>query len=47
LDITDARRTLNTARVQYLQALSEYHKAVAEIEALANRPFNGATDFSK
>ena len=47
LDITDARRTLNTARVQYLQALSEYHKAVAEIEALANRPFNGAADFSK
>ena len=47
LDITDARRTLNTARVQYLQALSEYHKAVAEIEALVNRPFNGAADFSK
>jgi cobalt-zinc-cadmium efflux system outer membrane protein len=47
LDINDARRTLNTARVQYLQALSEYHKAVAEIEALTNRPFSATSDFSK
>jgi outer membrane protein, heavy metal efflux system len=47
LDVNDARRTLNSARVQYVQALSEYHKAVAEIEALTNRPFHGTVDISK
>jgi cobalt-zinc-cadmium efflux system outer membrane protein len=47
LDINEARRTLTTSRLQYLQALSDYHKAVADIEALTNRPFNGRSDFSK
>jgi outer membrane protein, heavy metal efflux system len=47
LEINEARRTLTAARLQYLQALSDYHKAVAEIEALTNRPFDGTSDFSK
>jgi cobalt-zinc-cadmium efflux system outer membrane protein len=47
LDINEARRTLTAARLQYLQALSDYHKSVAEIEALTNRPFDGKSDFSK
>ena len=47
LDVNDARRTLNAARLQYLQALSDYHRAVADIEALTNRPFNGKTDLLK
>ena len=47
LDVNDARRTLNAARLQYLQALSDYHRAVADIEGLTNRPFNGKTDLLK
>jgi outer membrane protein, heavy metal efflux system len=47
LDINEARQTLTAARLQYLQALSDYHKAVADIEALTNRPFNGRTDLLK
>jgi cobalt-zinc-cadmium efflux system outer membrane protein len=47
LDINEARRTLNAARLQYLQALSDYHKAVADIEALTNQPFDGKRDFSR
>lgn len=47
LDINDARRTLAAARLQYLQALSDYHKSVTEIEALTNRPFNERPDVSK
>ena len=47
LDINEARRTLTAARLQHLQALSDYHKAVADIEALTNRPFDGKSDFSK
>jgi len=34
LDVLDARRTLGSARIQYLQALTEYHKALHTIEAL-------------
>ena len=47
LDINEARQTLAAARLQYLQALSDYHKAVAEIEALTNRPFDGRADLPK
>lgn len=38
LEILDARRTLFTARAQHLQALRDYHKALAEIEALTAGP---------
>src|SRR6059058_4458651 len=47
LDVNEARRTLTTARLQYLQALSDYHKAVAEIEALTVQPFDAKSGFSK
>src|SRR5919201_3003463 len=47
LDINEARQTLAAARLQYLQALGDYHKAVAEIEALTNRPFDGRADLLK
>ncbi len=38
LEILDARRTLIQARHQHLRALSDYHQAVAEIEALTAGP---------
>src|SRR5437870_8562086 len=47
LDVNEARRTLTAARLQYLQALSDYHKAVAEIEALTVQPFDARSGFSK
>jgi outer membrane protein, heavy metal efflux system len=47
LDINEARRTLTAARLQYVQALSDYHKAIADIEALTNRAFDVKSDFSK
>jgi len=47
LDVNEARRTLTAARLQYLQALSDYHKAVAEIEALTVQPFDPKSGFSK
>jgi cobalt-zinc-cadmium efflux system outer membrane protein len=47
LDVNEARRTLTAARLQYLQALSDYHKAVAEIEALTVQPFDAQSGFSK
>jgi cobalt-zinc-cadmium efflux system outer membrane protein len=47
LEVNEGRRTLTAARVQYLQALTDYHKAVAEIEALTARPFKGTSDSSK
>ena len=47
LDINEGRRTLTAARLQYLQALSDYHKSVAEIEALTVRPFDANSGFSK
>jgi len=47
LDINEARRTLTAARLQYVQALNDYHKAVADIEALTNRAFDAKSDFSK
>src|SRR6266516_2965404 len=47
LDVNEGRRTLTAARLQYLQALSDYHKAVAEIEALTVQPFDAKSGFSK
>jgi outer membrane protein, heavy metal efflux system len=47
LDINEARRTLTAARLQYLQALADYHKGVADIEALTSRPFSSNRDTSK
>lgn len=38
LEVLDARRTLITARQQHLLALTEYHKALAVIEALTAAP---------
>ena len=38
LEIIDARRTLTEARTQNLAALADYHKAIAEIEALTAAP---------
>jgi cobalt-zinc-cadmium efflux system outer membrane protein len=38
LEILDARRTLTDVRDRYLQALADYHKAVADMEALTAQP---------
>lgn len=38
LDVLDAQRTLIAANSQYLRALSEYHKAVADVERLIGAP---------
>lgn len=38
LDVLDARRTIGAARIQYLQAISDYHKALHVIEALTAEP---------
>lgn len=38
LDIFEARRTLTAARGQAIRALADYHKALAEIEALTAAP---------
>ena len=38
LDVLDARRTISAARIQYLQAISDYHKALHEVEALTADP---------
>lgn len=37
-EVLDARRTLNTARVQQLRALADFQKARAELDALTARP---------
>ena len=37
-EVLDARRTLNTARVQQLRALADFQKARAEVDALTARP---------
>ena len=47
LEVNEARRTLTTSRLQYLQALTDYHKAIADIEALTARPFENSSNFSK
>ena len=38
LDVLDAQRTLVSANAQYLRALAEFHKAVAEVERLIGAP---------
>ena len=38
LEILDARRTLTDARNQHLRALADYHKALAQVEALTAAP---------
>ena len=40
LDILDAQRTLIGAGGQYLRALTDYHKAVADVERLIGAPLN-------
>lgn len=37
-EVFDGRRTLNEARAQQIRALADYHKALAELEALTARP---------
>lgn len=38
LDVLDARRTISAARIQYLQAITDYHKALHAVEALTADP---------
>jgi cobalt-zinc-cadmium efflux system outer membrane protein len=38
LEVLDARRTLTDARNQHLRALSDFHKALADVEALTAEP---------
>ncbi|CAN5525688.1 TolC family protein [soil metagenome] len=38
LEILDARRTIGAARIQYLQAVSDYHKSLHAVEALTADP---------
>lgn len=38
LEILDARRTIGAARIQYLQAITDYHKALHKVEALTAEP---------
>ena len=47
VDLNEARRTLAAARLQRLQALIDYHKSVADIEALTNRPFGAGGVMAK
>lgn len=44
LDVLDAQRTLISAGSQYLRALSDYHKAIANVERLIGTPLAGLTD---
>jgi outer membrane protein, heavy metal efflux system len=44
LDVLDAQRTLFETRGQYLEALSGYHKAVAEVERLIGEPLGDVTN---
>ena len=41
LDVLDAQRTMIVAGAQYLRALADYHKAVADVERLIGAPLNG------
>ena len=38
LEVLDARRTIGAARIQYLQAITDYHKALHTVEALTVDP---------
>lgn len=42
LDVLDAQRTLIAAGGQYLRAVSDYHKAVADVERLIGAPLAGS-----
>jgi cobalt-zinc-cadmium efflux system outer membrane protein len=44
LDVLDAQRTLFEARGQYLEALTAYHQAVAEVERLIGEPLGALSD---
>jgi outer membrane protein, heavy metal efflux system len=44
LDVLDAQRTLFETRGQYLEALSAYHRAVADAERLIGEPLGAVTD---
>lgn len=44
LDVLDAQRTLIAANGQYLHALSEYHKAVADVERLIGAPLTDVSN---
>ena len=43
LDVLDAQRTVNSAGNQYLRALSDYYKAVANVERLIGAPLPAGT----
>jgi cobalt-zinc-cadmium efflux system outer membrane protein len=43
LEVLDAQRTLVSAGAQYLRALSDYHKAAADVERLIGAPLADAT----
>ena len=44
LDVLESQRTLVGAGSQYLRALSDYHKAIANVERLIGAPLNEPTD---
>ena len=43
LEVLDSQRTLIAAGGQYLRALAEYHKAVADVERLIGAPLSDVT----
>ncbi len=47
LELSESRRTLAESRLQYLQALINYHKAAAAIDGLTGASSKTASDFSK
>ena len=40
LNVLDAQRTLFDAKLRYLRALTDYHKAVADVEGLIGEPLD-------
>ncbi len=40
LDVLDAQRTLFSSRTSYIEALADYHRAVADVERLIGQPLN-------
>lgn len=45
LDVLDAQRTLFDARFRYLRALTDYHKAVADVERIIGEPLSAVPDY--
>jgi outer membrane protein, heavy metal efflux system len=43
LDVLDAQRTLFEARGRYLEALTAYHRAVADMKRLIGEPLEAVT----